>query len=320
MTIQTNSMSDDIIEMGIQPHPSIGVECTTTSFSRFHDKYGLVCAYLFIVINIASLGALMALTFTEHGIDNDTLGKFWLNQGIKYISIISVQLLCGIAVQKYNVKVNYTRKVMHIFYFVVPQLLDTELLPFEKNIFTEAWNILIVFLVLSATLQPLRSRFKLFQLLFKAIDRPEDQPYTVFWFISQLFVSIVIISGFSILYQYLDIEHMIFIPLIILIVGDGLAEPVGTKWGVHKYNVKGFLVNRNYTRSVEGSLCVVIASIGSIFIYYDEFNKNSISFTLILLPLLETLTEAKAPHTWDNPLILLVGYIILLAAYYIGQS
>ena len=36
---------------------------------------------------------------------------------------------------------------------------------------------------------------------------------------------------------------------------------------------------------------------------------------MVVLPPLMTLTEAIAPHTWDNPLITLVGAAFILCTY-----
>jgi len=154
--------------------------------------------------------------------------------------------------------------------------------------------------------------------MYKAIDRPEDRPCTTFWFMTQLAAALPIIAGFSVLFSKLGRDHYVFIPLLILTLGDGLAEPVGTRWGYHKYTVKGLFVNRRYTRSYQGSLCVAFFSVVSVLVYYREFSKAGITFALITLPVCMTLTEAKSPHTWDNPLLLLVGYTLLVCSYYIS--
>jgi dolichol kinase len=310
---KVKNLSDTNIE--ISPKECQPLNTVPSNFETLHDKYHRTSAMLFVTVIICALIVLIITTTLHKGIDPNTLNRFWLNQGVKYVSIGLIQFVCGLLVHKFNVNVAYTRKIVHIFYFVFPQLLDTILLSFDKNIFTELWNIVIIFLLLSLILEPIRERSVLFQIMFKAIDRPKDRPYTVFWFITQLVVSIPIIAGFSILFSYWGRDPFIFIPLIILVFGDGLAEPIGTRFGYHKYSVKGFYVSDVYTRSFEGSACVYFFSVVAVAANYNNFTKESMTFALLTLPVIMPLVEAKSPHTWDNPIILLVGYVLLACAY-----
>ena len=290
-------------------------EGESNRFERWHGDYQTHARAAFITTVLVGLGVLVSITILQKGVDTSTLHRFWLNQGVKYSTICLVQVVCGLIVTHYDVKVNYTRKIVHMFYFLVPQLLDTEILPFQKNVYTELWNIVIIFCALILIIEPFRKRINLFSLMFKAIDRPEDRPYTVFWFITQLAASIPIIACFSLVFDYYGKSDYVFIPILVLTIGDGLAEPVGTRFGKHKYTVRGFLVKTEYTRSIEGSMCVYLTSLASVLLYYNDFNKASLAFALASMPILLTLTEAKSPHTWDNPLILLVGYLLLLGAH-----
>jgi dolichol kinase len=309
-----------------EPGPEPGPE-PEDWFRTFHHRYSLATSLTLILVVCSGLiGLTLVTVLNQIGADSDSesdsesesLGRFWINQVVKYTSIAVIQFLCGLAVHYRDIKVNYTRKIVHICYFVIPQLLDTELLEFDKNIYTELWNITVVFFLLLLMLKIIRQRSWIFQIMYMAIDRPEDRPFTTFWFMTQLAVALPIIGGFSVLFSKLGRANYVFIPLLILTLGDGLAEPVGTRWGYHKYTVKGLFVNRRYTRSYQGSLCVAFFSVVSVLVYYHEFSKAGITFTLSTLPICMTLTEAKSPHTWDNPLLLLVGYTLLVCSYYIG--
>jgi dolichol kinase len=289
----------------------------TTNFEKLYQEYTNSVSYLFIIVVLASFITLTTVTIIEKLIDSENHRRFWINQSVKYLSIFFIQLICGLCVKYRSFKVNYSRKIVHISYFVIPQLLDTIILYFHKTIYTELWNITIIYCLLLSLLEVIRKRFSLFKIMYAAIDRPEDRPFTTFWFVTQLSVSLPIIMGFSILFSSLDQNNFIFVPLWILAFGDGLAEPVGTKYGHHKYKVKGFLVKKEYTRSLEGSSCVYLASIISVLAYYNSFTKASITFCLIIMPFAMTFVEAYSPHTWDNPIILLTGYIIMTCAHYI---
>lgn len=288
-----------------------------TRFEHIHDTYHRTFTFIYCFVVLSALIILTTVTIMGKRIDTDTLNRFWLGQTLKYITISLIQLTLGLLVKYKNLKVNYSRKIIHMGYFLIPQLLDTVLLNFNKTIYTEMWNIVIVLFLLIAMLEPIREKLWIFRISFLAVDRPEDQPYTSFWFISQLLVSLPIISGFSLFFNYVQHDNYVFIPILILTVGDGLAEPVGTAFGYHKYQTRGLFVDRKYTRSFEGSSCVFLSSIVSTVIYYNDFTKASICFTLSVLPIIMTITEAVCPHTWDNPILLLVGYIILVCANYL---
>ena len=291
---------------------------TTESFlEKYHDKYSDLTSYIFILIVFINLIIMITVTICYNIINESTHTFFWINQLTKYISIFIIQLVCGLLVKLKNIKTNYTRTIMHISYFIIPQLLDTLIIPFDKTIYTELWNITIIYILLLLMLDKIRNKFNIFKIMYSAIDRPEDRPYTNFWFITQLSVSLPIIMGFSVLFSSFNSNYLIFIPIYILAFGDGLAEPIGTKFGKNKYKVKGFLVNETYTRSIEGSLCVYFVSLISILGYYTYFSKASLTFCLTTVPYLLTLVEAFSPHTWDNPLILLSGYILMTCSYYL---
>lgn len=288
-----------------------------TKFEILYSEYSRPVSYFFIFSVLSCFITITTLTITKDLISDENHKRFWSNQSVKYFSISIIQLTCGLFVKYKGFLVNYSRKIVHISYFVIPQLLDTVILYFEKTVYTELWNIVIVYVLLLTLLEVIRSRVYIFRVMFSAIDRPEDRPYTTFWFVTQLSVSLPIIMGFSILFSNLERNNFIFIPLWILAFGDGLAEPIGTRFGKNKYTVKGLFVKDEYTRSLQGSFCVFFSSIVSILAYYNDFTKASITFCLMTMPILMTLAEAYSPHTWDNPIILLTGYILMTIAYYV---
>ena len=148
--------------------------------------------------------------------------------------------------------------------------------------------------------------------MFKAVDRPEDRPHTLFWFSSQIIVGLMVIIPFSIYFNYIDKIGLIFIPILINGLADGLAEPVGIRFGKHKYQTKALLSSKKYTRSYEGSFCVFIVSTIIIACFYNYINLNQYLFSLFIIPIMSTLTEAFAPHTWDSPFIYLVVSLLLV--------
>ena len=106
--------------------------------------------------------------------------------------------------------------------------------------------------------------------------------------------------------------NLIFIPILINGLADGLAEPIGVAFGRHKYMTKPLCGNREYTRSYEGSSCVYIISLIICLAYYHSFTYQQYIFICVLMPIIITITEAYSPHTWDSPLIYLVVCLLLL--------
>ena len=144
-----------------------------------------------------------------------------------------------------NAKVNYTRKVVHISYFIA-QLLDILLIDYHKNFYTEIWNIWIILLLLFLANEKFRNKIRFLEIMYKAIDRPEDKPYTLFWFSTQIISTLFVIIPFSIYFSSLDKVSLIFIPILINGLADGLAEPVGIRFGKHKYKTKSCCSSRIY--------------------------------------------------------------------------
>ena len=238
--------------------------------------------------------------------NNDVDKYFWINQITKYFIISIIQYIMALLVIYKNVKVNYTRKVIHVSYFMVPQLLDIILIEYEKNKYTEFWNVWIILFLLLLLSEPVRNRIKIIDTMFKAVDRIEDKPYTLIWFSSQIITTLIVIIPFSVYFSRIDKIGFVFIPILINGLADGLAEPVGIRFGKHKYKTKACLSTREYERSLEGSLCVFIVSLIIILCYYHYMTIYQYIFCGLTIPIITTFTEAYSPHTWDSPCIFFV--------------
>jgi len=106
-------------------------------------------------------------------------------------------------------------------------------------------------------------------------------------------------------------------PILINGIGDGLAEPVGVRFGRHPYQTKALFTRKKYVRTLEGSACVFLASIAILIYFHALFTPGQLVAALIILPLVMTLAEAFSPHTWDTPFLFLVGYLTLFVISFI---
>jgi len=234
----------------------------------------------------------------------------YINSLLKLISLIIVQYLSGLLVRHKDVKVNYTRKINHFALFFIPAFIDL-MIPVEKSLMGLYISGIIAVGIMLVYIQPIRSRISLINTMFLSFDRPEDRPYTIWWLVTQLAVGYAVLVPMSILFYVNGLQGLILIPILIGTVGDGLAEPVGVRFGKHKYKTYAFFSKRKYTRSLEGSACVFITSIIVVIAFHSQFSSTQFIVALLSIPILMTLAEAFAPHTWDTPFLFLSGYLSL---------
>ncbi|VVU94536.1 hypothetical protein CPAV1605_261 [seawater metagenome] len=307
-----NSSSIIVTDNNLQNQKSTTTDLDEENiFIRKHAKL-IFFGSLLIIIMLGICLIVLTILFN----DNDQK-RFWINQGLKYFSIILIQCFAALLVTKFEMKVNYTRKMVHIAYFIIPQILDRALLDFKKDVITECWNVWVILILLLILAKPIRSRVKLINFMYKAVDRPEDKPYTLFWLASQTIATLFVAIPFAILFNSFKRMEWIFIPILINGLADGLAEPVGIRFGKHKYQTKSCFSDRLYTRSYEGSLCVFLVSTIIILAFYNFFRTKEYIFNVLLIPICITFTEAFAPHTWDSPFIFFVSSGLLSLSYII---
>jgi dolichol kinase len=236
--------------------------------------------------------------------------SFWIFQLVKFSALGLVAYITGRIAQKGLLRVNYTRKINHFAISFLPDWISTFFVHSSSNLML-ATGALVSFSYFFLFLKPIRSRISLFSVMFAAINRPEDRPHTLFWFISQYAAAIMVMIPMYLYFQSQKLGGLALIPLLINNIGDGLAEPVGVRFGKHRYRTRGFLVSREYTRSLEGSLCILITGILIVLAYHSFFNPAQLIAAVITVPLIMTLAEAFSPHTWDAPFLILSGGLAL---------
>jgi len=230
---------------------------------------------------------------------------FWYLQfGISVFFGFILRYCLGLLVIHCNLKVNYSRKINLFFETAVSLLINIFLADnidgfSSSDMWIALWGVwIVVYLKYVVLSQPVRERFDFFMVQFKALDRPVDRPYTIYWLTTQmvsLWVTILILGAVS--------PTAMIIAVFIMNFGDGLAEPVGITFGKHKYKVKAFMARRWYWRSYEGSATVYIVSIFCViggWLIVGVWSTLQFILMLILVPPIATLAEAISPHTWDS--------------------
>ena len=222
-------------------------------------------------------------------------------------SLFTIQYSSGLLVRHKGIKVNYTRKINHFALFFIPVFLRS-VFPHEPSFQRFIIGCVIGTLILFIYIQPIRNKIPIIATMFSSFDRPEDRPNTLWWLFTQILAGYIILVPAVIIFVQNGLAGLIWIPLLILAFGDGLAEPVGIRFGKHKYETYAFFSKTKYVRSFEGSACVFIASIIVIIVFQSSFTQLQFIIALIIIPFLMTIVEANSPHTWDTPTLYLAGY------------
>ena len=282
------------------------------------------------------------------------IANLWINIALMVIMFATVGLVAGTIAVKTNFNVGYTRKMLHFSSFFLPFAVDeiVEVPSHFSVTFLKFWLILAVYILAT---KPIRRKFYPAGLMFRAIDRPEDRPHTLFWLVTQFISSGLVFLPFISYWndkqndnpdEYSNefAEELSLIVVLINGLGDGLAEPVGVKFGGYepfgkslKYKTRGYWletekVNNNldskcgpgswfnfriklkhdyFTRSYPGSFMVWLVSFISILALNNPFTTDQLVIAAIFVPPLMTLTEAFSPRTWDSPFLFLVGSLLL---------
>jgi len=225
-------------------------------------------------------------------------------------SLFTIQYCTGLLVRHKSIKVNYTRKINHFALFFVPVFLRS-VFPHEQSFLRFIVGCVLGTLILFIYIKPIRDKISIIATMFLSFDRPEDRPNTLWWLFTQILVGYIVLVPIVIFFVLNDLAGIIWIPLLIIAFGDGLAEPVGIRFGRHKYETYAFFSKKKYVRSLEGSACVFLASIIVVVVFHPSFTQLQFIIALFFIPFLMTLVEAFSPHTWDTPTLFLAGYSAL---------
>lgn len=231
---------------------------------------------------------------------------FLLTQATSLLLLMTVQYSTGLMVIHWDMKVNYTRKINHFLLFVVPIVLNQGYAT-DQSVGLFVLGALMAVLKFVFYTEPFRQRLPFIKVMFTSFDRPEDRPHTLLWLVSQTAIGYLVLIPIGLLLSHYGRIELLLIPLLIYGIGDGLAEPVGVRFGRHRYRVQGLFTKRPFYRSYEGSACVFITSVVVLAVHRRHFTSLQFWIAMFVIPLLMTIAEARSPHTWDSPLMFFAG-------------
>lgn len=271
------------------------------------DQFVLVSALFYIV----GFFSILLLEYKQIVAPIDNL--IYLAFSMSIVIEIVGKLFFSFCIQQYKIKINYIRKLairpwrkLKIYVITLFFMVDGKnavhiitllfCLDQMKTILTE-WNVV-------------RRKIPFLAYAFVAWDRLEDRPYTLRYDMLEDILRFAVYLPFIIVFGKASV--IIMIPNLINEFGDGLAEPVGLRFGRHKYRAKslwyqGKFWHGEFQRSLEGSAMVFLVSILVLFMYEHLFTVSQFVFAIAILPLLMTLAEAFSPHTNDGPMLALTG-------------
>ena len=226
------------------------------------------------------------------------------------VILTSVAYASGSLVYYKGVRVNYTRKINHFALFFVPIFLDN-ILPAEPSIESIIIVSFLVVVSLAIYIKPVRNKSRIIERMFLSFDRPEDRPNTLLWLSTQITFGYLVLIPAIIFFISVGYGDLILIPILVNGIGDGLAEPVGVRFGRLKYKTYALFSKIKYERTVEGSACVFFTSLIVIVFFHSSFTFAEFFSVLIVFPLVMTLAEAFAPHTWDTPFLFIFGFFTI---------
>jgi phytol kinase len=190
--------------------------------------------------------------------------------------------------QVHHVRTGYTRKIFHCLIFLSAVAAQAYFGFFAVCVFGSMVSLVVGYAVLRGNGHP----------FYEALAREHDRPNRTYYIVAPYFATLI--GGLA--------NNFVFGPLAIVgyLVGglaDAAGEPVGTRWGRHRYFVP-VVGKGKATRSLEGSIGVLLVSLLALVIAVavtPELHLNR--RTLILLPLIAAIcaiVEAISPHGWDN--------------------
>ena len=238
--------------------------------------------------------------------------NFWLTEAIRNAVQLALAYGLGLWVLYGGVRVNYTRKILHFALFFVPLGL-MGWLPYRGGIDTALLSSLTFLATIALMSEPVRSRFRFIAVVFAAFDRPEDRPYTLRWLATQVLATYLVLIGVLVMLERYDKVVLIYITVLVAAIGDGLAEPVGVRFGRHPYRTRALFTERTYVRTLEGSACVLASGFLAVYLLRGQLAPQQLLPALAIIPIAMTLAEAWSPHTWDGPFLYGAGGLSTIA-------
>jgi len=188
--------------------------------------------------------------------------------------------------KEYHWKTGYTRKIFHFLIFSAAVVIQW----IWRLPGVLLFGCIVTCVVLLACIRGSRSSF------YQAVARPGDKPHSTLFVLVPLFATAL--GG---LIANLLFREFAVYGYLVTGWGDAVAEPVGTRWGRHRYQVAS-LFGIRASRSLEGTAAVLFTGMLACFIIglLTRQDPGLIVWTMLLCGLAGAATEAVSNHGLDN--------------------
>ena len=204
--------------------------------------------------------------------------------------------LAGYLKKAHSWKTGYTRKLFHFITFFTAMFVQIKFGVSGVFVFGGGTSLVILYALLVG---------KDF-VLYEAMAREKDFPKETLFIIQPYLATLI--GGLTI--NYLFAPLLVGCSYLLAGCGDAMGEPVGTRFGKHKYRVPTLSSIKSY-RSLEGSLSIFITCLFVTAIYFQFVDVNVFGWKIIVVALACTIIEAVSPHGWDNFAILVGSALVL---------
>lgn len=138
----------------------------------------------------------------------------------------------------------------------------------------------------------------LFRYAFEANTRRSDAPHQAVYFWSSWLISILALLAIDLTFDSMRVTR---VAALIVGLADGIAEPVGRRWGRHRYRVRS-LWGPPTSRSWEGSTAVFLATLAVTLGCFSVSEQGRLAWVVAVvgIALAVTLVEAISPRGSDN--------------------
>ncbi|MDJ0705029.1 MAG: hypothetical protein QNJ46_17240 [Leptolyngbyaceae cyanobacterium MO_188.B28] len=226
----------------------------------------------------------------------ELLNHFALGRCIGFLTgIMGLWIVTGILSERQALQDADSRKINHIAVFVGGALLFGWM-P-EASARVNLYAVCLAIMALVAVVCRYR-QVTPFRYAYAANTRQSDAPHVTFSFWFSWLVSIVALAIVDLLFAQMSVTRM---AVLIVGIADGVAEPIGRRFGRHKYRVFSIWGDPSF-RSLEGSLAVWGATLAVMLGCSTPSTLEQPSYlaaALLTAPIV-AMVEATSPRGWDN--------------------
>jgi phytol kinase len=227
--------------------------------------------------------------------------------------IIPVTLICiftflyisGILKIRFQIKTNYTRKLFHILVFTIAGLIGYFYDHTAVMFYGGLTGLIIIYVIILGE----------GHIFYEGIAREGDNPHRSFY-IGVPFIC----TALGGLFNSFAFGQLAIIGYFVAGWGDAIGEPVGVRFGKHKYSVLS-LQSVQCQRSLEGSAAIMIMSSLAVMtgLYLiGGFGWFTIIITALIVGSITTIVEAISPHGLDNFSTQVSAVVICYGVLYYG--